>query len=80
MDDYPFEKEHQWIQEAMRARSIDCVDLLPEFAGQDTQQLAAHPFDHHYSPLGNQIIARALTKHLEQRLVKIAKETKLGLR
>jgi hypothetical protein len=80
MDDYPFQKEHERIREATRVRSIDCVDLFPDFAGQDMRQLAAHPFDRHYSPLGNEIIARALLKHLEPRLAKIEKKTAVGSR
>jgi hypothetical protein len=52
----------------MRARGIEFVDLLPEFAEEIVPNLIAHPFDRHFSRHGNATIALALRKHLDARI------------
>lgn len=73
MDEYPFKKEHATMHERMTALGIEYIDLLPDFAGQGTKELEAHPFDRHYSVKGNEIIARALQKHLEPKIKALEK-------
>jgi hypothetical protein len=60
----------------MRACGVEFIDLLPDFAGQPTRPLEAHPFDRHYSAFGNELIARAVLKHLEPKVA--ALEQRIG--
>jgi lysophospholipase L1-like esterase len=69
MADYPFLEEHDLVQRRMTALGIDFVDLLPAFAGENPRTLVAHPFDRHFSAPGNALIARALKKYLEPKVV-----------
>jgi lysophospholipase L1-like esterase len=68
MDDYPFGAEHTMMHEQMTKLGLDWIDLLPDFAGEDTVKLEAHPFDRHYNERGNGIIARSLKKYLEPKI------------
>ena len=68
MDDYPFGAEHTLMHEQMTKLGLDWIDLLPDFAGEDSVKLEAHPFDRHYNERGNAIIARALKKYLEPKI------------
>jgi len=73
MKDYPYVKEHEMLHEQMRARGIAYLDLLPAFADEKTTLLAAHPFDHHYSRYGNEIVAKAALKRVEAEIIALQK-------
>ena len=71
MDDYPFGAEHTLMHEQMTKLGLDWIDLLPDFAGEDSVKLEAHPFDRHFNERGNAIIARALKKYLEPKIANV---------
>lgn len=66
--DYPFEDTHHTITEAIRMRSIDVLDTLPSFEGQDTPALWVHPADHHPNARAHRIFADAIEPMLRRAL------------
>jgi lysophospholipase L1-like esterase len=65
---YPFEDLHRATIDALTARGVDAIDLLPAFAGADARSLWVHPVDMHPNARGHEIIAEALSAALGERL------------
>lgn len=58
--DYPYAEVHDMITAYMKTHRIECLDLLPFFAGHEPYKLVVHPLDHHYNQKGNALVAQAL--------------------
>ena len=57
----------RWAAEACRARGIAFVDLTAPFRALEPGELAQHHrVDHHYSELGNELVAATLLEHLRE--------------
>jgi len=66
--DYPFEELHTDTIDALQARGVDAVDLLPAFAPEDAADLWVHRVDMHPNARGHEIIAGAMAPVLRSRL------------
>ncbi len=67
LDHYPFAQAHQTLREALQAREIPVLDLLPTFRGKNARRLQVHPTDHHPNELAHALAAQAIAQDLQRR-------------
>ena len=59
-DRYAYDDLHLQIAAAARSAGLDVLDLLPRFREEDALRLRVIPGDHHLSPAGHDLAARAI--------------------
>ncbi|MEE2780149.1 MAG: GDSL-type esterase/lipase family protein [Myxococcota bacterium] len=72
---YPFASAHSTIAKALEERGVPFMDLLPTFAGADTEALQVHPTDHHPNEIAHDTAAKAIAMELKRRGWSGASET-----